>query len=253
MSLFKKYRTGLVLSGGGARGMAHLGVMQAMDEEKVKPSIIAGVSAGALAGAFYADGYKPYEILQIFSSKKIFELMRLTFPKTGFLSTHGLKKVLKKNLRSKRVEDLSIPIIIGATNYNEGKSVYFKEGDLVEILLASACIPVLFEVQYINKIPFIDGGVINNLPAQILRKKCKKLIAVHVNPLAKVDKITSPIQIAERTFQMNVASDVARQKEIVDLFIEPKALSGYGMLDIKKAQEIFEIGYKAGKEILRTP
>jgi NTE family protein len=123
-TLFKKYKTGLVLSGGGARGFAHLGVLKALEEKKIKINIFSGVSAGAIAAAFYADGYTPEEILNIFSSKKVFHLMRITIPRSGLLKTKGLKEVLKKHLRATNIEDLKIPVIIAATNFREGKIQY---------------------------------------------------------------------------------------------------------------------------------
>ncbi len=82
-SLFKKYKTGLILSGGGARGFAHLGVLQALNEHGIKPSIISAASAGALAGAFYADGYEPYEILDFFLSENFIALCAWYCPVPG--------------------------------------------------------------------------------------------------------------------------------------------------------------------------
>lgn len=258
LKIFKKYKLGLVLSGGAARGFAHLGVFKAMEEIGIEPDIISGVSAGSIAGAFYADGFSAEEALEIMRTKKIFELMRLVLPRTGFLKLAGLKSILEKNLRCKRIEDLKKPLIVGATNFLEGKIEYFDKGNLVECLLASSCIPVLFQIQTIKKVPYIDGGVMDNLPIYPVENNCKKIIAVHVNPLGKVDKAYSPIHVAERTFHLAVAADINRKKKLVDVFIEPHSLVKYGLLDTRKADEIFNIGYDAamhvfnskGKEIL---
>ena len=249
-ALFKKYKTGIALSGGGARGIAHLGVLKAIKEEGIKPSIIAGTSAGALAGAFFADGFEPEEILEFFNTKKVYHLMRMVFPRTGFLKVHGIYEILNKNLRTKRIEDLPIPLVIAVTNFNTGHIEYLTEGDLIQSLLSSSAIPILFEAQKMNQQYYLDGGIMDNLPIKPIRDKCRKIIAVHVNPISKIDKLSSPIQIGERAFHLAIASNIATIKEKADHFIEPPELSKFGMLDIKKSREIFDTGYRYAKEYL---
>lgn len=250
LSIFKKHKTGLVLSGGGARGIAHLGVLQYLHENNIRPSIISGVSAGSLAAAFYADGYAPTEILEFFSSKKLYHLMRLTLPKSGFLKVNGLKDILSENLKAKNIEDLEIPIVIAATNFNTGKIEYFTKGNLMNALLASSAIPILFEVQKINGSLYFDGGVMDNLPIKPILGKCRNYIAVHVNPLGKLEKASSPIQVAERAFHLAIAAELENKKQLVDTFIEPPELSDFGMLDVKKAKEIYDIGYHHASKVL---
>lgn len=246
----KGKKTGIALSGGGARGIAHLGALKALEEEGFKPSMISGTSAGSLAGAFYADGFKPDEILDIFSTRKIYNLMRLIYPKTGFMRVDGLREILTENLRSDKIEDLKIPLIITATNFNLGKTEYFTEGNLIDALISSAAIPILFEAQKIQDTFYLDGGIMNNLPVYPLRKKCKRIIAVHVNPIGNIEKISSPVQVAERSFHLAIGASIQHIKEEVDLFIEPPGLSEFGMLEVKRAKEIFNVGYSYTKELL---
>ncbi|MBN2522146.1 MAG: patatin-like phospholipase family protein [Bacteroidales bacterium] len=241
----KKYKTGIALSGGAVRGIAHLGVLQAIEEKKIKIGMISGTSAGALAGAFYADGFSPKEILNIFSNKKLFEFMRFSFPRSGFFNVTGLKKLLSNTLRTKNIEDLKIPLVVAATNFQKGAITYFDKGLLVDLLLASSSIPLLFETTKIDGIPYIDGGIMDNLPIEPLKNKCKRIIAVHTNPLGEQTKINNPIQVVERAFHLSVASEINSKKQEVDVFIEPEKLKDYGLLDLKKAKSIFEIGYEA--------
>ncbi|NJM16566.1 MAG: phospholipase, partial [Bacteroidales bacterium] len=108
LSIFKsdkKYNIGLVLSGGAARGFAHLGILQALEENNLKPDIISGVSAGAIAGAFYADGYSPIEILQILKGKKMWEYVRLAFKRQGLMKITGLDNILRQYLRANTFEE----------------------------------------------------------------------------------------------------------------------------------------------------
>lgn len=243
LSIFKKHKTGLVLSGGGARGVAHLGVLQYLQENKIRPSIISGVSAGALVAAFFADGYSPSEILNFFTSKKMYNLIRLTFPKSGFMKVNGLKDILSKNLRSKNIEDLQLPIVIAATNFNTGKIEYFQQGNLIDALLASTAIPVLFEIHKINETLYFDGGIMDNLPIKPILGKCRKYLAVHVNPIGELKKVNGPMQVAERAFHLAIAAELENKKQLIDTFIEPPELTHFGMLDVKKSKEIFDIGY----------
>jgi NTE family protein len=253
MKLFpRKYRTGLVLSGGGARGIAHLGILEAFSEKNITIDIISGVSAGSIAGALFLDGYHPREILDIFANQKIYKLIRISMPRSGFFKIDGLKKILKANLRARNIEDLEKPLVIAATNYQKAKVEYFTEGPLIDLILASSSIPVLFEAKYLNKVPYIDGGVMDNLPVDPLLGKCKKIIGVHVNPIRETATLSAPWQIAERSFHMAVASEIRRKEELLDLFIEPSELTKFGMLELRKAEKIYQAGYDAGIHALRN-
>ena len=246
MALFgKKYKIGLALSGGAVRGIAHLGVMQAIIEKNINIDILSGTSAGALAGAFYAEGYQPREILDIFSNKNVMDFFHFTFPRSGIFDTMKLKKFLSNNLHTKRIEDLKIPLIIAATNFQKGEINYFDKGILIDSLLASSCIPFLFKTVEIDGMPYIDGGIMDNLPIDPLMGKCKKIIAVHTNPIGEKKKIQNPVQVIERTFHLAIASEIDAKKNEADIFIEPDKLKEFGLFDLKKTREIFTIGYEA--------
>jgi NTE family protein len=247
----KKFNVGLVLSGGAARGFAHLGVLKALEEYGMKPDIISGVSAGAIAGALYADGFSPEEILSIYTHKSFFEFMQMTVPKTGIFKATGLKETLRKNLRAETFEQLKIPMIITATNLIEGRSVYFRTGNLIDAILASSCVPILFEVTTINKIPYVDGGVMNNMPVEPLLRNCKKLIGVYINPTGEISRIKGMVHIAERSFHLAIASEMKNKQELFDIYIEPPEITNYSLFDFKKAPELFELGYRNAVSILK--
>ncbi len=246
-----KYSVGLVLSGGAARGFAHLGVLKALEENGLKPDIISGVSAGAIAGAFYADGYSPEEILEIYSGKNFLELIKITIPKTGLFQLTGMKKILSRYLRAKKFEDLKIPLVITATNLTEGKTVYFRQGILVDAILASSAVPVLFEAVKINNELYIDGGITNNLPVAPIINDCRKLIGVYVNHSNRLKSIKGFAQVAERAFHLAISGDIEKKKQLFDIFIEPKDMSVYGFFNLKKGQELFRKGFNATIETLK--
>jgi NTE family protein len=248
----KIYNTGLVLSGGGARGFAHLGVIQALNEAGIFPDVISGTSAGALIGVLYADGYTPNEILHLLNGGSRLDFMRPAMPREGLLQINAILKILKASLRAKEFKDLKIPLFVAATDLNNGKAVYFSEGDLFCPVIASASIPVLFQPVKINEISYVDGGVLDNLPVRPIENKCRTLIGSFVNPVGYMEKISGLINIAERTFMLSMSKEIFEKAKKFNLFIAPPELRNFKILDPEKASELFEIGYKATNEKLQT-
>jgi len=249
----KKYRTGIVLSGGGARGFAHLGVLKALNDAGIFPDVIAGTSAGALVGVLYADGYSPDEILKMMNATSSLHYVRPTVPREGLLQISGIEKILIGNLRAKRFEDLKIPLFVTATDLNNGVAEYFSSGELLRPVIASASIPVLFKPVIINKIHYVDGGVLDNMPIKPIEGKCDFIIGSFVNPTGYEKTVTSMVQIAERAFMLNMSKELEYKSKKFDLFIAPPELKNYKILDPEKAVEVFEIGYKATNNKLREP
>ncbi len=247
----KKYKIGLVLSGGGARGFAHLGVIQALNEAGIYPDVISGTSAGALAGVLYADGFSPEEILKLMNTGSRLDFMRPAMPREGLLQINGIIKILKSNLKAASFDQLKIPLYVAATDLNNGKSVYFSKGDLLDPVIASASIPVLFQPVKINNISYVDGGVLDNLPVYPIQNKCKVIIGSFVNPVGYVEKLSGLINIAERTFMLNMSKEIIEKAKRFNLLIAPKELRNFKILDPEKAADLFELGYKATKAKLK--
>lgn len=246
------YHIGISLSGGGVRGIAHLGVLKALNEKGIHPEIIAGVSAGAIAGAFYADGYKPDEIFEIFNHTSIFKFAKFTVPKQGFISMEKVIKILEEHIKAKSFSDLKIPLYIAASNLNKGVVEYFNEGTIVDKVVASASIPVLFKPHKINDKTYVDGGLFDNLPVEPIRDKCKILIGSNVTPLSEENDLDSFISIAERSFHLAIGKSVNDNKNKCDYVIEPKDLADYSLLKLEKAKEIYDIGYETTLKYLET-
>jgi NTE family protein len=247
----KQYNIGLVLSGGGTRGFAHLGLIQALNDSGIYPDIISGTSAGALAGVLYADGYTPKEILHLMNSGSRLDFMRPALPREGLLQIGGIIKILKSCLRAKTFEELKIPLYVTATDLNNGRAEYFSEGNLLDPVIASASIPVLFQPVMINDIYYVDGGVLDNLPVKPIENKCRFLIGSFVNPVGYVEKCRGLINIAERTFMLSMSKEITEKAKKFDLFVAPLELRNYKILDPEKAEELFEVGYNATKEKLK--
>jgi NTE family protein len=252
LRLKSRCQIGLALSGGAARGMTHLGVVKALYEKGIYPDAIAGTSAGAIVGAFIADGYQPDELLEIFLEKKILTLMRINFGKVGLLKMTGVRPVMEKYLRAKNIEDLKIPLYITCTDLISGKVEYFNKGEIIEKLIATASLPGLFAPIAINGGIYIDGGILDNLPVKPLKDRCKKIIGVDVNYTGPVEKIESSIEVLERSFHLSIRAKIEEKAKQCDLFIDPDELKDYGLTDISRGREMFEIGYRKARKMLEA-
>ncbi|MCD8029570.1 MAG: patatin-like phospholipase family protein [Bacteroides sp.] len=247
----KPYEIGYALSGGFIKGFAHLGVMQALLEHDIKPDIISGVSAGALAGALYADGNEPYEVVGHFAGHKFQNLTKLVLPKVGLFDMCEFIDFLKSKLRARNIEDLQTPFIIVATDLDHGRSVQFRTGSIAERVAASCCMPVLFSPVQIGDTHYVDGGVFCNLPVSIIRSECERVIGINVSPLMAEKYKMNIVSIAMRSYHFMFRANTFYEREKCDLLIEPYNLKGYSNTELEKAEEIFEQGYKTATEILK--
>lgn len=240
----KKYNVGIVLGGGGARGFAHLGVLQALKERNITPDIISGVSAGAIVGAFIAAGKTTEEALEIIKEYKYFEFSRLRIPKTGLLSLDSIQQSIKDEIKYDRLEDLPTPLVIAATDILQGRIEYFQEGSLPQLVQASSAIPVIFDPVNIQGKLYSDGGIFDNLPLYPLQNVCKKTIVVNISPIQQISELKNLVHVAARMFQLTVNSGRIEKMHQSNLYIEPQELRNYDILDTKHAREIFDLGYK---------
>ncbi len=240
--------TGLVLSGGGARGIAHIGVFRALDELGIQVNTISGVSAGAIFGAFYAAGISNPEMMKIATEANLFDLMDFRIGKPGLFKSEAIRKTLERNLPISKQEDLPIPLIIAATDFIHAKTDYFTQGELVKNLVASSAIPVIFQPEIIENKVYVDGGLLNNLPVEPLIGKVDVLIGIHVNPINKSIKDLTLRNMVERSFHMAISNSIREKSVLVDVFIEPEALKHFHVFDMEHASEIAAIGYHATME-----
>jgi len=236
---------GLVLSGGGARAIAHLGLLQRMDEMGVRPGVISGVSAGAIIGALYASGMSPKQILGIV--KQYNGIAKIVLSSGGLFTAAGLQLILNSALPADEFDSLSIPLYVTATDLVSGSAVTFCKGPLVDVLIGSSSVPVLFTPKKHGLQHLVDGGVLNNLPVECLAGKCDKIIGSHVNRRDKPAKNLDRLHVFDQCFHMAIAKNVAQNSSLCDILFEPE-LDKYSMFDIKYADRLFKVGYQAAKE-----
>lgn len=245
------YNIGLSLSGGGAKGIAHLGVIQALEEFGLKPEIIAGVSAGSIIGALYADGKRPKDICRFFKESSFFKFVSISLNK-GLMSSKRFYDLLDNYLTSKTFEELKLPLIINATELIDGKNVYFTSGSLIDKIVASSSVPIFLNPAEIDGKMYVDGGIFCNMPAKIIRPKCQTLIGVHVNPILSESDINSVPDVIERVYHLVIQANTVAEKKVCDIVIEPIKARNFGMFEISKSQQLFDIGYDAAMRKLET-
>ena len=246
----KQYELGLALSGGGARGFAHPGALKAIEDFGLRPDIICGTSSGAIAAVLYADGYTPEEIIGFFAGKDFKEFVEIQMPIVAIFGVSGFRSFLKKHLRSKNFEDLQIPVKIVVTNFDAGKSVVFDQGAIIDALIASCSIPIVFNPVVINGVNYVDGGVCKNFPVSPIRSICKKIIGVNVSPLVSRKYNKTIMHIAERTYHYMSRSNTLLDRTLCDVLIEIKDLGYYKTFDLVKSEKIFKIGYNSSRQAL---
>ncbi|MBX0289403.1 patatin-like phospholipase family protein [Hymenobacter sp. HSC-4F20] len=237
---------GLALSGGGARGIAHLGVLAALDELQLPIGHLAGVSSGAIAGAFYASGVPPREILRLFQEVSLAQLTRISLSRYGLLRIDGVGKLMEQHLGPDcTFEQLRLPLTLVATDIAEGTSVHFSTGPLIPPLLASSAVPVLYRPVVYQGRHLVDGGLLNNLPVEaLLGKPGLQVVGVHCNPPHREARITTLRGLIERTLNLAVGANTVVSKQQCRFLIEPPELGTYRMTQYKRAPELFDIGYR---------
>ncbi len=241
-----QYNVGYALSGGGALGYAHLGVLSSLEARGVKPEIIAGTSVGSLAGVLYADGYSPKEIFKISENINFKQLIKITKPKSGLFKTTGITNFLHKHLRAKSFEELKIPFIAVVTDMQHSRMHTFSEGkDLIEAVVASCSIPILFEPQKIDGNYYSDGGIFKNLPASVIRDKCRYIIGSNVILTEKLEEPLTMKSVSEHTFKMLSNASASEDSKLCDILIEVHGLEQIQIFDFSKKQQLIEIGKSA--------
>lgn len=278
----QRLKVGLVLSGGGAKGMAHIGALKIIEEAGVKIDFVGGTSMGAVVGALYAAGYSAAELDSIFTnidfdfliqdnlprSAKTFyekedsERYVITLPFNNFKVTvpqaySGGQNVYNELVRLlyhvKDIHDfnkLPIPFVAMATNAETGKEVVLNKGYLPEVVMASAALPSLFEPATINNQTLIDGGVVNNYPiAQVKAMGADVIIGSDVqHGLANRDQLSSAMGILQQVNNFRTVADMVEKAKQTDIYIKP-LIDEYSLIDFEAYRAIVKSGEKAAMEV----
>lgn len=246
-------KQGLVLSGGGSKGIAHAGVLQYLQEQNIKPTCIAGSSAGAIVGAMYAFGKQPEEILDFFKSIYFFHWKHFTFKKAGIVDSDSFKHYFHEIFGDIELGELDIPMYITATDMVKGKlKIFSSDTKVVDAILASTAVPGMISPYVINGELFSDGGILNHFPADLLVGKCESIVGVYVSPLQNMEakNLNSIKSVTYRALELLTANSSFQKFNYCDVIIEPKELADFNTFETKKAKMdlIYKIGYDEAKK-----
>ena len=243
----KKNQFGLTLSGGGAKGAAHIGVLKAIEERNIKIGVVSGTSAGAIVGSLFCNGYSSDEILDFYSSTPIFRPGYYTWKKPGILNTDALGKVLEPMFEKDSFEALQIPLSVVATDIERARVKVFNEGPLTRAVLASSSFPGVFAPVLIDEVLYSDGGILNNFPVDLIRQRCETLIGVNVRDIAVVDKksLRSTFSLIQRVIAISTRSNSLLNYHDCDVVIAPPELSKFTTFDMFKMKKMYKIGYES--------
>ena len=241
---------GLVLSGGGSKGVAHAGVLKFLEEVDIKPRILACCSAGSLVGSLYAVGKTPEEIKSFFHSVYFFNWRHFAFNEPGLVSSRVFSNYLNPIFGDMTIGDLDLDLRIVATELVSGKQVVFeKDFKVVDAVIASCSVPGITSPYYLKDKMYSDGGVLNNFPADIIKEECDKMIGVFVSPPQDVERadLRSIKAVISRSYDLLSYRTEIYKFSYCDWFITSKKLAQFGMFErkIEVLNKIFEIGYTA--------
>ncbi len=243
----KRPRIGLALAAGGARGVAYVPFLAALEQMDVEISAIAGSSIGALVGGLYASGRSPSEmvgILEAFRPGQLHRFFRINWFGTGLISGASVRDFLDRNLAVKTFEEARIPFTAVATDYWRREQVVFRTGSLCDAIRASTAVPAIIEPARVGGRVLIDGGVTNPLPYELIRDQCNVLVALDVSNRTldpdRSDMPSTPVLVLN-TFRIltDCLTDHKRRAEPADLYFRLK-LPTVEMLDFHKYREVFD-------------
>lgn len=241
----KDLTLGIALSGGAARGIAHIGVLKALEENGIFPDMVSGTSMGAIVGLFYAAGFSPDEMHKILKEERFYKVLGFNFLKNGLFNLNPLKEIFQEKIKANDFAVLKRQFFVAVSNLNTARVEIVSSGQqLFEYVIASASIPFVFPPQQINGQTYIDGGLFNNLPAECLIGLCDRLIGVHVNYSGIVEEIKGAKAIGERLLSLALEQSVKVSRNYCDFYIEPRKLRNYSSWEYDKVDELVEIGYK---------
>ncbi len=268
-----KGQIGLALGGGGAKGLAHIQMLQVLDELNLRPHRIAGTSIGSIIGVLYAAGMSGQEIQQLIERLTVSkgeswlkaltekdigrwrDMVKIQLGQGGLIDTGGVSTFLQELIPVSQFAELDIPLKVVAAEFWERKQVVFDSGNLFPAIQASIAIPGLFSPVQHNGQVLVDGGLVNPVPYDLLFDECEVVIAIDVlgNRNPRVDNKPGYFENTFNTFQIMQASIVREKLDCrpPDIYIRPE-LNDIRVLDFNKFEDIYQQAKPASNKLKRA-
>ncbi len=243
-------RIGLALGGGAARGFAHIGVIEVLEENGIHPDLVAGTSAGSLVGALYASGRSGQELAAMALSMDESTLTDWSFPGRGLIVGEALAQFIRESTGGRQIDQMRIPLGVVATDLDSGKSILFRHGDTGTAVRASSAVPALFQPVRINGREYVDGGLTSPVPVRAARDMgADVVIAVDISQLPDGGDTSNVMHMLLQTFSIMGRSINALELKEADVVVRPR-LVGVSGTDFAARQKNILAGREAALAVL---
>ena len=243
----KPIRLGLALGGGAARGFAHVGVIEVLEEAGIKPQLIVGTSAGSVVAAFYASGKTSAQLQRISEMMDESMLTDWTVPllTRGVMRGDALTKYIDQQLNIKKIEEMKIPLGVVATDLHSGQAILFQRGDVALAVRASSSVPAVFPPVKIGDREYVDGGLVSPVPVRFARQMgADVVLAVDISSPPEGNKADGMLQILLQTFSIMGKSINDFELKDADVVVRPQ-LQGVGSAAFNERKRSMEAGRAA--------
>ena len=245
-------KLGLALGGGAARGFAHIGVLQVLEEEGIKPSLVVGTSAGSVVASFYASGKTGQQLQWLADTmdESQFTDWANPFSGRGILRGEALGKYINSQLNGMKIEDMKLPLGIVATDLRTGDGILFRRGDVATAVRASSAVPSVFEPVQIAGKDYVDGGLVSPVPVRYARQMGADLVlAVDISSRPEDAKTTDMLKVLLQTFSIMGKSISQLELTQADVVVRP-ALPDIGSTEFSARKKSIEAGRAAMKQAM---
>ena len=245
-------KIGLALGGGAARGFAHVGVIQALEEAGIKPDVVVGTSAGSLVAAIYASGKTGAQLQTISESMEEAALTDWTLPlfSRGMLRGDALARYVSTQVGGKPIEAMVMPLGIVATDLHSGRGVLFTRGDTATAVRASSAVPAVFQPVKISGQEYVDGGLVSPVPVRYARQMGAELvIAVDISATPESNPASGSLEILLQTFAIMSRSINTFELREADVVVRP-TLGGVSSADFASKRQSIDAGRVAMRALI---
>ena len=245
-------KVGLALGGGGAKGIAHIGVLKALNDNHVPVDYIAGTSVGAMVASMYAFNISIDAIAQIAQRLTLTQITTFKFNKTGFFTADPLKEILIEHLGDVNIEDAPIPLAIIATDLTSGEEVVFTQGSVADAVCASASIPGVYIPMQLNGRTLVDGGIVQSVPVQAVKAMgAGVIIASQLGGVGAYEEPKNVLDVMRNAFDIALSHRTHEETKAADILIAMD-LRDFSISDnTERYDELCAIGFNTASEALK--
>lgn len=246
----KPPRIGLALGGGAARGFAHIGVIQVLEENGIKPDLVVGTSAGSLVAALYASGKTGQEMTSMAQTMDEGSITDWAFPTRGLIRGEALARYVREQTGNKPIEAMKLPLGIVATDLDNGTAILFQRGDTGLAVRASSSVPAVFQPVRIGAREYVDGGLVSPVPVRFARQMgAEMVIAVDISSPPEGNATTDVMKLLLQTFAIMGKSINQFELRDADIVLRP-ALSGVSSADFSARLRAIQAGRDVAQRLL---